>query len=362
MRRQPLFVGVFIAVAYSSQASAVCTTCANTTAYGNSVTAEAGQATSEITSASAAIKAGFAQLEVTIDTVFSEISSAIRSMSGSVSSEIKRGTTAETKIMDEFNNQQETRLQAEYVLKTKQYVEENYGETNIPMSSCDDFKIAGDLMVAQSITKPQLRQAIDDFFTEYETAAPVDNWRYAARTLEFAETKDLDLNQDQLSNEELELAVEWINQAIDPMPVSPIRPDADITRLSSDEREIRARIQTMNLRLDAPKQALKEELLLKAPVVGEGGESLQGILKNRVYEGLNQDSIADLTTSSQASVMRTMLRDMQYGQVLAFEAFKNTLNRTKVQAVSMAYNVDDYRNKLRVLEGQLDGIRAVKGQ
>lgn len=342
-----------------SSAFAICPACANVQSYGADVNSQTAQATTSVNSASQAISTGFTQLRLTIDDVFGDLASAIQAMSGNVTSEIKRGTVSQQKLMDEFNRQAELRSQAAYILESKRAVEAEYGEANIPATSCEDFAQAADLRLAKEITEEQLRESLDKFFVEYRTASPVDDWRYHERTLKNLAANETTLNKDVLSPQEVENAVEWINQVVDPVPVSPIRPDQPVNRMSADERVQNSAIQTLNLRLDAAKEAMKEQILLKAPIVGEN-ESIQSTLSRRAYTALDPANLIDISTGSQALVLRTMLRDAQYGLAIDLENLKSSMRRARMDAVQLAEVSDKYRVYYRQREKQIDGVERVK--
>ncbi|WP_299197670.1 hypothetical protein [uncultured Amphritea sp.] len=346
-------------IAVPNSAFAVCPACANVQSYGADVNSETAQATSNVNSASQAISTGFSQLRVTIDDVFGDLGSAIRAMSGNITSEIQRGTVSQQKLMDEFNRQEELRSQAAYILESKRAAEAEYGEENLPVTSCDDFAQAADLRLAKEVTEEELRASLDSFFAEYRAASPVDDWRYHERTLMNLSANEVALNKDVLSPEEVEQAVEWINQVVDPVPVSPISPDRPVNRMSADERLQHSAIQTLNLRLDAAKEAMKEQVLLKAPIVGEE-DSIQSTLSSRAYSALDPENLIDLSTGSQALVLRTMLRDTQYGLAIDLENLKLNMRRARMDAVQLAQLSDKYRVFYRQREKHIDGVERVK--
>lgn len=344
--------GIFAIAATSffvmPESAVACATCAKANNYGNYVVGEANTATTEVRSATEAINIGFDMMVA-----------AIKAMTDNVTTELHKNSLVQKSLLDEYNRQEEQRAKAAYTLESKQFYEDRYGLENIPMSACEDWADANALQVAKEVTEEDLRNAIDEFFTEYREASPVDDWRYHERTLQFAEAGQVDLNKSILTNEDVQNAVEYVNQTIDPVPVYPIRPDIDTRTLNADERAIRAKIQTLNMRLDAPKAALKEQILLKAGIVGEEQQSIQGILEKRAYEALDPENLADVGSGSEMRSLRTLLRDQQYGLVMEYEILKSNLRRTRIMAMSQANNADRYREGYRALETLMDGEHAV---
>lgn len=358
MSRIRLAISMAILASFSSPSVQACTECSRVTAYGNDVVDRTQTADGEVNSASEAIRLGFDNLVVTIDTVFANLVKTVRGMSGDITSELKRGTTVNTKLMDEYNRQEEARVRQKYMLDAKQYLEEHYGEGNIPLSTCVDFTTALSLKEAKEEVKPELSSAVTEYFNSYRTAAPVDDWRYQVRTLNFAETQDLSMSQDVLEPEQVEIALEWVNQTLEPVPVTPIRKDLVPEELSADQRTLHARMQSHNLRLDAAKESVKEEILLKSPILGDGN-SIQGVLADRAFKGFDQEQIVDLSTGSSSLILREMLRDMQYGMAIDFETFKTQLSRTRMSAIALASSMDERSKQFRVLEKTLDGLEAI---
>ncbi|WP_286241251.1 hypothetical protein [Neptuniibacter halophilus] len=325
-----------------------CGTCRQANSYGNYVVGETNTATGEVRSATEAIRIGF-DMMIT----------AIKAMSDNVTSELHKGQVVQKTMLDELNRQMEQREKAEYIVESNQFYEERYGENNIPLSACEDWSDALAMAVAKDQTEEELRGAIDTFFTEYRLASPVDDWRYHNRTLEFASAGDVDLNQAVLSNDEVQQAVEMINQTIEPVPVTPLHPDAVVAELSADDRALRSQIQSLNLRLDAPKQALKEQVMLKAPIVDEE-TSVQSILEERAYDGIDPETLADISSGSEMRTLRTLLRDQQYGNVMVYEHLKASLRTTRIMSMELAARSDMTRKGYRYLQNQLDAKNAVR--
>lgn len=336
-----LSVSAVILSSYTTDVEA-CSTCGQARNYGSYVVGETNTATNEVRSATEAIRVGF-------DMVIT----ALRASSENITTELHKGAMVNKTMMDEYNRQEEQRARAAYTVASRQMYEDKYGEENIPMTACEDWIQTNSLQVAKEVTEVELNQAIDSFFSEYREASPVDDWRYHERTLQFAAAGDVDLNKSVFTNEDVQNAVEYINQTIDPVPVSPIKPELEIATLSADDRALRSQTQSLNLRLDASKNALKDQVLFKAPIVGED-ESFQSILEKRAFEALDPEKLIDLGTGSEMRTLRTLARDLQYGNVMEYQALKSNLAQTRMMAIQLAANSDEYRNGYRYLEKQLD--------
>lgn len=348
MKKSLLALSIMIATLTPSEDVLACSTCGKAKNYGEYVVNEAGEATNEVNSATAQIRTGFDMMIA-----------ALQAMTANVTTEVEKSTLVEKNMLDELNRQQEQRAQAEYALKAKQKNGDAYGIDNLPMSACEDWIDAESLQRTKELTEAELREAIDDYFVEYRKASPIDDWRYHERTLTYADAGEVDMNQSLFTDEDVQKAVEYVNQTIDPLPVYPIRPDANIEELGADDRALRAQIQSLNLRLDAPKHALKEQILLKAPIVGEE-QSIQSTLEKRAFESISPENLEDLATGSEMRTLRTLLRDTQYGLVMEYEQLKANLRQTRLMAMDLAANSDKYRKGYRYLEKQLDGKNAIK--
>lgn len=341
------------AVSVSPQAYAACPECATAKGYGSDVLGRTGEATGSVNSASAAITAGFASLVTTVELVFFQLSASVRAMSGEVTSEIKRSAKVEQALLDEYNRQAEMRARADYTLRARAEAEEKYGVENLPLNACEDYAQAGALADAGS-TYEELQSAVRGYFVQYRKASPVDDRFYRQRMLQYADAADLDLGKSTLDEDEVAQALEWINQAVDPVPVQPINVPDDLAQLSPEAQGLLAETQALNLRLDSAKMVLADQVLLKAPVV-EGDTSYQGMLAARVHEGLSPQALDALgTEASQVKLLRTLVRDMQYGTAIQYEQFKSQMAQTRMEALQLAAQMDSERKRMRVHLGGLD--------
>lgn len=314
-----------------------CSDCNAAKAYGSFVNGEISVANTEVISATAAIQLGF-----------NILIQAVQAMSSNVTTEVNKGARSQKVLLDELNRQQEQRERAKYTIESKNYYEERYGLDNIPLSACEDFINTGNMTITKNTTEAELSDAIDVFLAGYRTASPVNDWEYHQRTLEHGNTKELRFDKALYTSEDVQNAAEYINQTIDPVPVTIINPDRDVETLNADERVLWSSIQTANLRLDAAKFGLKEQLLLKAPIVG-GDQSIQGLIEKNAYASLNPDNLVDIAEGSQTKILKTMLRDAQYSNLMAYEILKSELRKSKLLAISVAASLDESRQGLKAL-------------
>jgi hypothetical protein len=336
--KKPLVLAVFFALPGTAQA---CSDCAAATAYGQLVLSNVGSATSEVSSATVAIQRGFQMLI-----------QSIQALSSNVTTEINKSARSQKVLLDESNRQEEQRMKAKYTLESKNFYEERYGLDNIPLEACQDYINAIDMADTKGGSEEELRVAIDSFMNEYREAAPSSDWKYHQRTLEHASVQGLSFDKAVYSSDDVQNAIEYINQTIDPVPVTIINPEREIASLNADERIVWSGIQTLNLRLDSAKSSLKEQVLLKSPIVGSD-QSIQGLLEANAFEGLDDDNIIDIAMSSETKLLKNLLRDAQYASFIEYETLKSSLRASKIKGVNLASNLDETRQILKTLGNRM---------
>ncbi|SIQ98798.1 hypothetical protein [Marinobacterium stanieri] len=326
-----------------------CPTCVQANSFGAEVVSNAAEGTANSLSQAAAIEAGFASLLLMMEEVFGTIQASLKAMSANITGEIERSSVLQKRMLDEYNRQHETRAQAQYITESKQYYDETYGEATLPVDSCQNYFDAYELQTMREMSEPELRVFLETYYDEFRNDHPLpeETWKYHARSLEFASSSTKFINQDQYSDGEVENAIEWVNQVVEPVPVTIINEVDDYSGINSDQRKHYAEIQSLHLRLDASKHALVDQIVMKSPLM-EGEQSLQSFFAKEVYSSLNPNSLEDIAGAPPIKVMKTYLRDLQIGNAIAFSNLKENINQGRIEAVSLATISDEKRESLRL--------------
>lgn len=361
MKRATLYFVIALASLPTAQeAHAICPACMDVNTYGSDNVASTGKSMASVDSASSQISSGFVELTNTMKTEFVRVASAFDAMTSNITMTLDKNSQITQRMVDEYNRQNEQRAQTQFMMQTNQKFDDEYGEANLPVTTCENYSDAQNLQLAEASAE-DLRAGLNEYLKDYVSASPTSEWRYNKYNIENSTAATESLSSSVLTSDQIQQSMDWVNLALDPVPVSPINPPTDeqINHLSPDRQKVLAEIQTSNLRSAAGKQAMVDQIMLKAPIVGED-ESIQSVLEKKAYQALDPDSLQDLSNGSMSLNLRTLVQDMQFGNVIDYENLKETLNQTRMKAIALAQASDNSNEALRLREGVVEGTSQIE--